>query len=204
MAPFLSSSYSHPSISSISSTLLQSKCHHILPDCSLFYTSTWDRNDDGNLFLRQFILRYPGQWQLIPEAIVARASQWQHICQIQKNGSGGRSMMPEWLEGHFIRNMRHPSDCHTTATRLPLQSSEKSNTIANDCHTIATGKNRGNETCVGEEFGYYMSCDMPGPWDAECAVLYVNMQWQSLAIVGNRVVVVWQSSGNRTIPEMGT
>ena len=49
-----------------------------------------------------------------------------------------------------------------------------------------------------------MSCDMPGPWDAECAVLYVNMQWQSLAIVGNRVAVVWQSSGNRTIPEMRT
>ena len=141
MAPFLSSSYSHPSISSISSTLLQSKCHHILPDCSLFYTSTWDRNDDGNLFLRQFVLRYPGQWQLIPEAIVARASQWQRICQIHKNGSGGRSIMPEWLEGHFIRNMRHPSDCHTTATRLPLRSSlhlgEKwydCRRLPHDCH----------------------------------------------------------------------
>ena len=49
-----------------------------------------------------------------------------------------------------------------------------------------------------------MSGDMPGPWDAECAILYVNIQWQSLAIVGNRVAVVGQSSGNRTIPEMGT
>ena len=131
---------------------------------------------------------------MIPEAIVARASQWQRISQIQKNGSGGRSIMLEWLEGHFIRNMPHPSDCHTTATRLPLQSSEKSDTIANDCHTIATVKNRGNETCMGEEFGYYMSCDMPGPWDAECAVLYLNMQWQSLAIVGNRVAIEWQSN----------
>ena len=43
-----------------------------------------------------------------------------------------------------------------------------------------------------------MSCDMPGPWDAECAVLYVNMQWQSC---GNRVAIVWQSCGNRVAIE---
>ena len=43
-----------------------------------------------------------------------------------------------------------------------------------------------------------MACDMPGPWDAERAILYVNMQWQSC---GSRVAVVWQSSGNRVAVE---
>ena len=62
---------------------------------------------------------------------------------------------------------------------------------------------------MGEEFGYYMSCDMPGPWDAECAVLYVNMQWQSLAIVGNRAAIEqvrrWAPNSpaeSETIPEV--
>ena len=58
---------------------------------------------------------------------------------------------------------------------------------------------------MGKELGYYMSCNMPGPWDAECAVLYVNMQWQSLAIVGNRwqlaAALQWQSCGSRVAIE---
>ena len=43
-----------------------------------------------------------------------------------------------------------------------------------------------------------MSYDMPGPSVGQCAILYVNLQWQSC---GSRVAVEWQSSGNRVAVE---